>query len=400
MVNELFDECSSEQDLVLKHLDGDVLSSANMFVLKGVCGDVEERYNWAREKAADLRTQLTTLWDRLGIEEAEREAFTRENQGFKLSVVAALQKKVSDLTKLKLQNIHYFVTGLKDEVTKLHCDEEQGEQEARLRGILRSVERWEDLWKKRLALKRRTQSRGHLFKAINELTSVEKMLSKVESEVRNTASSFIVEGCSLDEFFKSLWNVQDNQRAGRGRKRKRSSTDDDEDQAFSRNKVMKSLWHGHPSHMMYSKRRRVLQKEKEEGASFIAAAAKNARKQVINQDLTPDSDSQRDVVLGEEDNLRALQTLPTPTAAAKDLTPDSDSQRDVVLGEEDNLRALQTLPTPTAAAKDLTPDSDSQRDVVLGEEDNLRALQTLPTSTAAAKGPRGMPLRCVGPICR
>ncbi len=69
---------------------------------------VDERKN--REKRlADVKKSIETLWDRLGIEEADRKVFLASNRGCGLRTINEFEDELARLNELKRQNLHLFV---------------------------------------------------------------------------------------------------------------------------------------------------------------------------------------------------------------------------------------------------------------------------------------------------
>jgi Ase1/PRC1/MAP65 family protein len=69
---------------------------------------IDEKKN--REKRlADVRASIETLWDRLGIEQADRKAFLAANRGCGLRTINEFEDELSRLNELKRQNLHLFV---------------------------------------------------------------------------------------------------------------------------------------------------------------------------------------------------------------------------------------------------------------------------------------------------
>lgn len=63
-----------------------------------------------REKRlGDIKKNIETLWDRLGIEEADRKAFLAANRGCGLRTINEFEDELARLNELKRQNLHLFV---------------------------------------------------------------------------------------------------------------------------------------------------------------------------------------------------------------------------------------------------------------------------------------------------
>jgi Ase1/PRC1/MAP65 family protein len=69
---------------------------------------LDEKKN--REKRLlDVKKNIETLWDRLGIEEADRKAFLAANRGCGLRTINEFEDELARLNELKRQNLHLFV---------------------------------------------------------------------------------------------------------------------------------------------------------------------------------------------------------------------------------------------------------------------------------------------------
>ncbi|KAI8513726.1 PREDICTED: protein regulator of cytokinesis 1-like isoform X1 [Branchiostoma belcheri] len=255
---DLTPNSSFERDVVCEDEESFVLSSENMAALQALCAELEKKQNDLIALASDLRIQVTTLWDRLMIEQAERDAFNKDNQGFKPRVLKALRDEIERCRELKLQNIRRYVEGLRAEITQLwnkcYFSQEQrnqfteffsddftedlleihDQQVARLkqyydsnRDILKFVEKWEDLWKKMLEFERRANdpSRynnrgGGLLQEEKERKKVHKLLPKVEEEVsraikeyeQKTGQPFLVDGCPFLDYVRAQWNKHNEEK--------------------------------------------------------------------------------------------------------------------------------------------------------------------------------------------
>ncbi|KAJ5356747.1 Microtubule-associated protein MAP65/Ase1/PRC1 [Penicillium concentricum] len=69
---------------------------------------VEEKKGRER-KINDLRNTVISLWDRFGVEEADRKAFLAANRGCGLRIINDLEEELTRLNELKRQNLHLFV---------------------------------------------------------------------------------------------------------------------------------------------------------------------------------------------------------------------------------------------------------------------------------------------------
>ena len=81
-------------------------------------------------KLKQLRENVEGLWDRLGIEEHERKAFTAKNRGCGLRAINDLEDELSRLNELKRQNLHLFVEDARTKLQALWDDLYFSEEEA------------------------------------------------------------------------------------------------------------------------------------------------------------------------------------------------------------------------------------------------------------------------------
>ena len=60
-------------------------------------------------KLKELKNTIESLWDRLGLEEADRKRFLAENRGCGLRIINEFEAELDRLNELKRQNLHLFV---------------------------------------------------------------------------------------------------------------------------------------------------------------------------------------------------------------------------------------------------------------------------------------------------
>lgn len=69
---------------------------------------VEEKM--ARERRVkELKVTVENLWDKLGIEQADRKAFSAANRGWGLRTINEFEDELARLEEMKRQNLHLFV---------------------------------------------------------------------------------------------------------------------------------------------------------------------------------------------------------------------------------------------------------------------------------------------------
>ncbi|EOD48512.1 Microtubule-associated protein MAP65/ASE1-type [Neofusicoccum parvum] len=67
----------------------------------------------------DLRNNIEALWDRLGVEEADRKAFLAGSRGCGLRAINDYEDELARLNELKRQNLHLFVEDARDKLQQL-----------------------------------------------------------------------------------------------------------------------------------------------------------------------------------------------------------------------------------------------------------------------------------------
>lgn len=79
---------------------------------------VEEKAQRER-RLRDLRNNIENLWDRLGVEEADRKAFLAGNRGCGMRIINEYEDELARLNELKRQNLHLFVEDARDKLQQL-----------------------------------------------------------------------------------------------------------------------------------------------------------------------------------------------------------------------------------------------------------------------------------------
>ncbi|KAL0263528.1 Microtubule bundling protein [Diplodia seriata] len=79
---------------------------------------VEEKAQRER-RLRDLRNNIEGLWDRLGVEEADRKAFLAGNRGCGIRSINEYEDELARLNELKRQNMHLFVEDARDRLQQL-----------------------------------------------------------------------------------------------------------------------------------------------------------------------------------------------------------------------------------------------------------------------------------------
>ncbi|MEE6503448.1 hypothetical protein FKM82_004826 [Ascaphus truei] len=110
-------DTSFERDVVCEDEDAFCLSTENLAALNQLLFQLEEQKTKNEVLCEELRSQITELWDRLQVAEAEREAFAVYMTGSKGKIIKALQDELNRLQELKLQNIKQIVDVIRTELT-------------------------------------------------------------------------------------------------------------------------------------------------------------------------------------------------------------------------------------------------------------------------------------------
>lgn len=70
-------------------------------------------------KLKDLRNAVETLWERFGVEQADRKAFLASNRGCGLRTINEFEEELGRLKELKRQNLHLFVEDARCQIQEL-----------------------------------------------------------------------------------------------------------------------------------------------------------------------------------------------------------------------------------------------------------------------------------------
>ncbi|EEP79964.1 conserved hypothetical protein [Uncinocarpus reesii 1704] len=85
------------------------LHESDLTSLKGKREKLLEEKRGRERKIKDLRAAVESLWDRLGVEEADRKGFLAANRGCGLRAINEFEEELARLNELKRQNLHLFV---------------------------------------------------------------------------------------------------------------------------------------------------------------------------------------------------------------------------------------------------------------------------------------------------
>ncbi|KAM8973666.1 protein regulator of cytokinesis 1 isoform 2-T2 [Pelodytes ibericus] len=216
-------DTSFERDVVCEEEDAFCLSKENLAALHELLFQLEEQKTKNQVLCEELRSKILELWDRLQVPEEERSAFSvYMKNGSKGKIIKALQEEVDRLQKLKMQNIKNVIEVIRTELAsywdKCFCsqdqrlafaayyDEDYSEDllclhDAEIgrikhyyevhKEMFEGVQKWEENWrlflefdKKATDPNRFTNRGGNLLKEEKQRAKIQKMLPKLEDELR------------------------------------------------------------------------------------------------------------------------------------------------------------------------------------------------------------------------
>ncbi|KAK2572269.1 Protein regulator of cytokinesis 1 [Acropora cervicornis] len=95
------------------------LSSENLAKLKDLHQELENQEKRNAQEALELRESIKSLYDKLEVDQPEREEFFSKSTGYKPSVICKLRTEMDRLQVLKLQHMQKFIDGLRKELSEL-----------------------------------------------------------------------------------------------------------------------------------------------------------------------------------------------------------------------------------------------------------------------------------------
>ncbi|XP_075431587.1 protein regulator of cytokinesis 1 isoform X2 [Ascaphus truei] len=245
-------DTSFERDVVCEDEDAFCLSTENLAALNQLLFQLEEQKTKNEVLCEELRSQITELWDRLQVAEAEREAFAVYMTGSKGKIIKALQDELSRLQELKLQNIKQIVDVIRTELTsyweKCFYSTEQREafspfsddgynedllclHDAEIgrmkhyyevhKEMFEGVQKWEENWRLFLEFDKKTTDPnrfanrgGNLLKEEKQRAKLQKMLPKLEEELKvriagweqEQQKEFFVNGKKFMDYVTEQWD--------------------------------------------------------------------------------------------------------------------------------------------------------------------------------------------------
>ncbi|XP_053320362.1 protein regulator of cytokinesis 1 isoform X2 [Spea bombifrons] len=244
-------DTSFERDVVCEDDEAFCLSKENLAALHELLFQLEEQKIRNQSLCEELRSKIIELWDRLQIPEEERSAFSVYMTGSKGKIIKALQDEVDRLQELKLQNIKNFVEVIRTELVtywdKCFCSHEQRQafapyydedysedllclHDAEInrmkhyyevhKEMFEGVQKWEENWKLFLEFDKKatdpnrfTNRGGNLLKEEKQRAKLQKMLPKLEEELRvriagweeEQGQEFFVNGKKFMDYVTEQW---------------------------------------------------------------------------------------------------------------------------------------------------------------------------------------------------
>ncbi|XP_075063924.1 protein regulator of cytokinesis 1 isoform X2 [Mixophyes fleayi] len=230
-------DTSFERDVVCEEEEAFCLSKENLAALHQLLFQLEEQISQNQSLCEELRSKILELWDRLQVPEEERNALALHMTGSKGKTIKALQDEVDRLQELKLQNIKNIVQVIRTELSnywdKCFYSNEQRQAFAPFsdddytedllclhdteinrikqyyevhKEMFEGVQKWQENWhlflehdRKATDPNRFTNRGGNLLKEEKQRAKLQKMLPKLEEELRVRIAAW--EGEQEQEFF-------------------------------------------------------------------------------------------------------------------------------------------------------------------------------------------------------
>ncbi|XP_069840326.1 protein regulator of cytokinesis 1 isoform X2 [Dendropsophus ebraccatus] len=246
-------DTSFERDVVCEEEEAFCLSKDNLAALHQLLFQLEEQIRQNKALCEELRAKVKELWDRLQIPEEEREALAVHMSESKGKNIQALQEEVDRLQELKLQNIKNVIEVIRTELSAYwdkcfysneqreafapfydedYCEDLLSLHDAEIERIkqyyeihkemFEGVQKWEENWrlflefdKKATDPNRFTNRGGNLLKEEKQRAKLQKMLPKLEEELRvriaaweeEQTQEFFVNGKKFMEYVTEQWDL-------------------------------------------------------------------------------------------------------------------------------------------------------------------------------------------------
>ncbi|XP_075714244.1 protein regulator of cytokinesis 1 isoform X2 [Rhinoderma darwinii] len=246
-------DTSFEREVVCEEEEAFCLSKENLAALHHLLFQLEEQIRQNKSLCKELRAKIIELCDRLQVPLEEREAFAVHMAGSKGKTIKALQDEVDRLQELKLQNIRNVIEVIRTELSSYwdkcfysneqrqafapfydedYCEDLLSLHDAEIdrikryyevhKGMFEGVQKWEENWrlflefdKKTTDPNRFTNRGGNLLKEEKQRAKLQKMLPKLEEELRvqiaaweeEQGQEFFMNGKKFMAYVTEQWNA-------------------------------------------------------------------------------------------------------------------------------------------------------------------------------------------------
>ncbi|MFT7815325.1 protein regulator of cytokinesis 1-like isoform X1 [Arapaima gigas] len=252
-------ETSLERESVCNEADVFLLTHENIKALKLLLCQLQVKKESLISTQEELKERAISLWNRLDCSEEERKKLKGDLQGTLSDQIAQWQNEVGRLELLQKAKLKDVITKIRQELVEIwdkclfdpeqrdafsgpFCDANFTEELLALheeelvrvrafyekaRPLLDTMEKWEKTWalfqdfeKKALDPNRFSNRGGALLKEAKERVKVQKMLPKLEEELKimvedweqTTGDAFLVRGQKAKDYISSLWEEHRLQR--------------------------------------------------------------------------------------------------------------------------------------------------------------------------------------------
>jgi len=255
---DIIPETSFAQDLINDEVSTSSLSGVRLKQVEQLRSQLSTQKERSHQEATDLWEQITILWDRLDVENNERDELRRkcgDGNGIKPKHIEELKKTLTALQRLKLANLQRLTEGLRCEIIgyyekcyystdertmftpaydENYTEELLIEHEEELERIktyyndnkemFLNVEKWNKLFVKLLEMEAKSQDPnrynnrgGGLLQEEKERKKIIRQLPKIEEELfaaieiweEQNSKPFLVEGTRFSDYVHSQWECHE-----------------------------------------------------------------------------------------------------------------------------------------------------------------------------------------------
>ncbi|XP_035212870.1 protein regulator of cytokinesis 1-like [Stegodyphus dumicola] len=116
---EMSPETSLEKNIISGKEDSILLSDETMKALEDIVCKVQNKKAGLEARKKELMDKLTTLWQRLNVNEYEKELFLSQHADCRVKTIESIEKEVQKYEEIKKQNIQSYVENLRKELEGL-----------------------------------------------------------------------------------------------------------------------------------------------------------------------------------------------------------------------------------------------------------------------------------------